>query len=120
MPVCVQIEVPTLVLWGDKDPHLDVVLADPPSKVTKRTVKHFPEVRCKDICTTMSLPVARHWHLPTRVFPLVLLNLLAFCTVVLLSLLSAMRWQASHWLLWDEADAVNNDILEFINTTKSA
>ena len=40
----VQVEFPALVLWGDQDPHLESTLADPPSKVTKVTVKHFPEV----------------------------------------------------------------------------
>jgi len=39
-----KVDVPTCVVWGDKDPHLNAALADPPSDwVSRAHVVHIPE-----------------------------------------------------------------------------
>lgn len=39
-----RVEIPTLVVWGDEERHLDAALADPPSDwVTHARVVHIPK-----------------------------------------------------------------------------
>jgi epoxide hydrolase 4 len=39
-----KVEIPTLVVWGDKEQHLDAALADPPADwVTSARVVHIPQ-----------------------------------------------------------------------------